>query len=53
MFRVKYIGSYYQVSLIPDNIYTVLAVENKWYKIQDETGEEYFFPPEQFEIIEK
>ena len=32
--------------------YDVVAIEKEWYRIVDETGEDYLYPPEQFEIVE-
>ena len=49
--KVKYIGKYYKVSLIYQKIYEVISVEKEWYRIKDETGEDYLFPPEIFEIV--
>lgn len=50
--KVKYLGDYYKVSLNKNKIYNVLAIENGWYRIIDETGEDYLYPPEEFEIVE-
>lgn len=51
--KVKYIGEYYKVSLIKGKIYDVLSIEDGWYRIIDETGEDYLFPPKDFEVMEK
>lgn len=51
--KVKYIGDYYKVSLIFDKIYEVIAVEKDWYRIVDESGEDYIYPPEMFEVVEE
>lgn len=50
--KVKYIGES-DVSVINGNTYEVLAVESGWYRIVDETEEDYVYPPDQFEIIEE
>ena len=34
-------------------IYEVLSIEKGWYRIVDDTGEDYLYPPEAFEIAEK
>jgi hypothetical protein len=34
-------------------IYTVLSVEKGWYRIVDDSGEDYLYPPDQFEILEE
>lgn len=49
--KVKYIGDYYKVSLIKGKIYEVLGIENGWYRIVDETGEDFLFSPKDFEIV--
>ncbi len=50
--KVKYIGKDI-VALEKNKIYPVLSVEKNWYRIQTELDEDYLFPPEAFEIIEK
>ena len=61
--KVKYIGKekmdFLQknncIALIPQKIYEVLHRHKElgWYGIIDESGEEYVYPPEFFEIVEK
>lgn len=52
--KVKYIGSRFEspLCLIKNKIYECISIENKWYRIIDESGEDYLFPPEEFEILE-
>ena len=50
--KVRYIGDYYKVSLIKGKIYNVINIEEGWYRIIDETEEDFLFAPQQFEIIE-
>lgn len=33
--------------------YEVLSVEKGWYRIIDDSGEDYLYPPEYFDIVEK
>jgi hypothetical protein len=49
---VRYIGDYYKVSLVNGNVYKVLAVEGGWYRIVDETGDDYLFLPDDFEVLD-
>lgn len=49
--KVKYIGEDL-VAIKKDKIYTVIAIEENWYRINTELDEDYLFPPELFEIIE-
>ncbi len=32
-------------------IYVVISIENDWYRIVDESGEDYLYPPTEFEIV--
>ncbi len=32
-------------------IYVVISIENEWYRIVDESGEDYLYPPTVFEIV--
>ena len=49
--KVKYVGDTYKVSLVKGNIYDVISVEEGCYRIVDETGEDYLFSKNEFEII--
>ena len=49
--NVKYQGQS-DVSLTNGNIYDVISVESGWYRIVDDTGEDYLFAPDEFEVIE-
>lgn len=59
--KVKYIGEKeisipdsYKIffDVIPNKIYDVLSVEKGWYRIVDESEEDYLYPPEKFEVVE-
>jgi len=39
------------ISLTRGRIYRVLAVERGWYRIVDDTDEDYLYPPELFEVV--
>lgn len=49
--KVKYIGKS-DVSLTNGKIYEVIAIKESWYRIIDDTNEDYLFAPEEFEIVE-
>jgi hypothetical protein len=51
--KVKFTGEDDPLSLRNGKIYDARILKKNWYGIVDETGEEYAFPPEQFEIIEE
>lgn len=50
--KVKWNGKTDFLGLINGKTYDVLAAEKGWYRIVDESGEDYLYPPEQFDIIE-
>ncbi len=50
--KVKYLGETSFLELTHDKIYKVLSVEKDWYRIVDDTDEDYLYPPEEFEIVE-
>ena len=60
--KVRYIGKTVEnyivennrMDLIPGKVYDVIKVEKHgWYRIVDESGEDYMYPPELFEIVEE
>ncbi|MGN0107834.1 MAG: hypothetical protein ACI4A5_09090 [Hominilimicola sp.] len=54
MMKLKYIGSKSDpMELINGKVYKCLGVENGWYRVVDESGEDYLYPPEEFEVVEK
>lgn len=50
--KVKYINKS-DVSLTNGKVYEVIAVERGWYRIVDDTDEDYLFSPEEFEVVEE
>lgn len=51
--KVKYVKETVSLCLTKGKIYDVLATEKKWYRIVDDSGEDYLYPPENFEIVEE
>ena len=51
--RAAYLGNNDPLELLHGKVYDVIEVDNitGWYRIVDETGDDYLFPPEDFEII--
>ena len=47
LMKVKYIGQS-DVSLTNGKIYKVVSIENGWYRIVDDTEEDYLFSPYEF-----
>ena len=49
--NVRFIGETIPLELTNNKIYSVISTEKGWYRIIDDTGEDYLYPPEVFEII--
>lgn len=51
--KVKWKGETEFLCRIHDKVYEVISIEKDWYRIIDESGEDYLYPPEFFEIVEE
>lgn len=51
--KVKWKGKTEFLVLTHDKIYDVLSVEKGWYRVVDDSGDDYLYPPENFEIVEE
>ena len=51
--KVKCIEEGNDLDLVFGKIYDVISIEEKFYRIIDESEEDYLYPPEMFEIIKK
>ena len=52
--KVKYTGKISDpMELINGKIYDCIGIEKDWYRVIDETGEDYLYPPNEFEIIKE
>lgn len=49
---VREFGSGEMVSLTRGRVYEVLNMERGWYRIVDDTGDDYIYPPDIFEIVD-
>ena len=50
--KVRYTGKTVFLCLTHDKVYDVLTIERTWYRIVDDSGEDYLYPPEIFEKME-
>lgn len=50
--KIKYIGETIPFAVTNGKIYEVMSLEKGWYRIVDDTFEDYLYPPENFEIVE-
>ncbi|MGI6497837.1 MAG: XkdF-like putative serine protease domain-containing protein [Oscillospiraceae bacterium] len=51
--KIKYLGETEPLVLTKDKIYEVISIEAEWYRINDDTGEDYLYPEELFEVVEE
>lgn len=51
--KVRWKGKTEFLFLTYGKIYTVLSTEKGWYRLVDDSGEDYLYPPEMFETIEE
>lgn len=53
--KVKYIGESGPLELLNEKTYDVIEIDEDsgWYRIVDETEDDYLFPPEDFEIFDE
>ena len=51
--KVRYIAHLDDIDLTEGAIYKVLSVEKNWYRIVDDSDDDYLYPPDLFEIIEE
>ncbi len=51
--KVKYIGKDDPLALRHGKVYEAFVSQLNWYGIVDETGEEYAYPPQLFEVVKE
>lgn len=51
--KVKFIGKTEFLVLTNGKIYDVVSVEKGFYRIVDDSGEDYLYPPKYFEVVEE
>ena len=50
--KVRYMGETSFLELTNGDIYEVISVEKGWYRVVDDSGEDYLYPPDEFEVVE-
>ena len=50
--KVRYLGETAVLELTHDKIYDVLSIEKDWYRVVDDSYDDYLYPPDEFEIVE-
>lgn len=51
--KVRWKGKTEFLVMTKDKVYDVIAIEKDWYRVIDDSGEDYLYPPEKFEIVEE
>ena len=51
--KFKFIGKTEFLVLTNGKIYDVMSVEKGFYRIVDDSGEDYLYPPKYFEVVEE
>ena len=51
--KVKFIGKTEFLVLTNGKVYDVLSVEKGYYRVVDDYGEDYLYPPQYFETVEE
>ena len=51
--KVTWIGKTAFLVLTNNKIYDVISIERGWYRIIDDSGDDYLYPPDMFEIVEE
>lgn len=51
--KVKFMGKTEPLVLTHGKIYETISVERGFYRVIDDSGEDYLYPPQYFEIVEE
>lgn len=51
--KVKFLGKTEFLVLTNGKIYDVISVERGYYRIVDDSGEDYLYPSKYFEVVEE
>ena len=49
--KVRYLGETSFLELTQGKVYEVISIEKGWYRLIDDSGEDYLYPPDEFEEI--
>jgi len=50
--KVRFLGETTFLELTQGKEYEVLSIEKEWFRLVDDSGEDYLYPPDEFEIVE-
>lgn len=49
--KIQYLGETSFLELTNGKVYNVISVEKGWYRIVDDSGEDYLYPPDEFAVV--
>ena len=52
MMKVKWTGETEFLVLTKGKVYEVISIEKGWYRIKDDSGEDYLYPTREFETVQ-
>lgn len=50
--KVRYIAHLDDIDLTEGAIYKVLSIDKNWYRIVDDSDDDYLYPPDLFKVVE-
>ena len=50
--KAKWKGKTSSFMLTHNKVYDVISIENGWYRVVDDSDDDYLYPPEGFEIVD-
>lgn len=51
--KVRYMGQTSFLELTNNRIYEVMSIEGGWYRIVDDSHDDYLYPPDEFVVVEE
>ena len=51
--KVRYMGPTSFLELTNNRVYEVMSIEGDWYRIVDDSHDDYLYPPDEFVIVEE
>ncbi len=49
--RVRYLGETSFLEMTHNKVYEVVSIEKGWYRLVDDSGEDYLYPPDELEVV--
>ena len=49
--RVRYLGETSFLEMTHNKVYEVVSIEKGWYRLVDDSVEDYLYPPDELEVV--